>query len=134
MIRELSYPSQQPFELINITTEVENFVRESQIKEGVCYLFAPHATAGLIVNEDEPGVKKDILKSLMALAPAEKSYLHNEIDNNARAHVIASIIGSDISFPVVAGQLVRGTWQEIFFVELDGPRASRKVILKIIEG
>jgi len=133
MTKELNFSSHQQFELMKITAEVEAFIRENQIKEGIVYLFSPHATAGLIANEDEPGVKKDILKNLLALAPAKESYLHNEIDSNARAHIIASMIGPDISFPVVQGQLVRGTWQEIFFVELDGPRTHRRVILKIIE-
>ena len=133
-IKEITFSSSKQFELINITRAVEEFIQASQISEGICCLFVPHATAGLIVNEDEPGVKKDILKSILALAPEKESYLHNKIDNNARAHVMASIIGPDLNFPINNSQLLRGIWQEIFFVELDGPRPSRKVILKIIEG
>jgi len=132
-MKEINFSTDKPFALINITSDIENFVSASGVESGICFIFVPHATAALIVNEDERGVKEDILRRILALAPETENYQHDRIDNNARAHVIASILGSSLVFPLFQGKLMRGTWQEIFFVELDGPREQRRVILKIIE-
>ncbi len=132
--KEICFSSADQFELVNITAAIESYIKQNKIQDGLCLVFAPHATAALLANEDEAGVKEDILKRIMSLAPRQEDYLHDRIDNNARAHIISSIIGSSLILPIIRGELVRGTWQEIFFVELDGPRSHRRVILKIIEG
>ncbi|MDZ7798762.1 MAG: secondary thiamine-phosphate synthase enzyme YjbQ [Patescibacteria group bacterium] len=132
--KELKLSTKGQFGLVNISSEVDEFVRNSGIEEGVCYIFVPHATAALIANENESGVKEDILTRILALAPDNIKYKHDQIDNNARAHIMASILGPEIFFPITQAMLVRGTWQDIFLVELDGPRSERRVILKIIEG
>ncbi len=119
-------------ELIDITSQVEQAVRESGIKNGICHVFVPHATAAVIANEHESGLMEDILKALKDLVPPDKPWKHNLIDNNADAHILASIIGPSRSFPVEGGELVRGTWQNIFVVELDGPRGSRKVVITVM--
>jgi len=119
-------------ELIDITSQVEQAVRESGIRNGICHVFVPHATAAVIANEHEYGLMEDILKALEELVPPDKPWKHNLIDNNADAHILASIIGPSRSFPVEDGRLVRGTWQNIFLVELDGPRGSRKVIITVM--
>ena len=133
MFKEFNFSTTKQFELINITTEIEDFVSQAKVKNGVILVFVPHATAGLIMNEDEAGVKEDILKKILALAPEKENYQHDRIDNNARAHVISSIIGTSLILPVIEGKMIRGTWQEIFFVELDGPRSHRRMVMKIIE-
>lgn len=122
----------QQFQLIDITSEIESEILSYEIKKGICIITVPHATAGLVVNENEKGVKEDILDRILALAPEGISYQHDRIDNNARAHVISSILGTDKTFIIEDGELVRGAWQNIFFVELDGPRSSRQVVIKII--
>ncbi len=132
--KEITFPTKGKFGLISIASEIEEFVRELGVSHGVCHVYIPHATAALITNENESGVKEDILKRILALAPEKEKYLHDKIDNNARAHIIASILGPDINFPIIEGMLVRGAWQDIFFVELDGPRPERKVIINIIES
>jgi len=130
--KEIKLSTKGQFGLVNISSEVDEFVRNSGIEKGICYVFVPHATAALIANENESGVKEDILKRVLALAPDNIKYQHDRIDNNARAHIIASILGPGIFFPIAQGMLVRGTWQDIFLVELDGPRDQRKVVMKII--
>ena len=119
-------------ELIDITSYVEQAVKESGIERGICHVFVPHATAAIIANEHESGLMNDILKALEDLVPPDKPWKHNLIDNNADAHILASIIGPSRSFPVEGGRLVRGMWQNIFVVELDGPRATRKVIITVM--
>lgn len=129
----LKFSTSRKYCLVNITNEVQSLVKKSRIENGLCVVFVPHATAGIVVNEDEEGVKEDILKRILALAPESLDYQHDHIDNNARAHIIASILGPSITFIIENSGLKLGTWQEIFFVELDGPRGSRSVIVKIIE-
>ena len=128
----LDFSTDSKYGLTNITEEVNKFVEKSGIKNGLCLISVPHATATIVVNEDEEGVKEDILRRILELAPEKEKYQHDRIDNNARAHIIASIIGPSENFIVEKGSLELGTWQEIFFVELDGPRSSRQVNVKII--
>ncbi|MFA6392219.1 MAG: secondary thiamine-phosphate synthase enzyme YjbQ [Patescibacteria group bacterium] len=123
--------TQKQFELLDLTSEIENEVYDSEIKQGICIITSTHATSSLIINENESGLKEDILNRILALAPDGENYQHNRIDNNARAHVIASILGTSLTLTIEEGRLVRGKWQNIFFVELDGPRANREVMIKI---
>ncbi|ABU81204.1 secondary thiamine-phosphate synthase enzyme YjbQ [Ignicoccus hospitalis] len=128
----LTFSSTKRKELIDITREVERAVAESGVEEGTCMVFVPHATAAVIANEHEHGLMSDILRALTELVPPDKGWEHNKIDDNADAHILASIIGPSRCFPVSGGRLVRGTWQNVFLVELDGPRHSRKVIVTVM--
>ena len=119
-------------ELVDITYKIEDIVEKSKIKEGICQVFVPHATAAIIANEHEGGLMRDIVRALTELVPPDKGWEHNRIDDNADAHILASIIGPSRSFPVKGGRLVRGTWQNIFLVELDGPRSARRVIVTVM--
>ncbi|MFA6272108.1 MAG: secondary thiamine-phosphate synthase enzyme YjbQ [Patescibacteria group bacterium] len=123
--------TQKQFELFDLTQEIENEVYDSEVKQGVCIITTTHATSALIINENESGLRGDILNRILALAPEGEDYQHNRIDNNARAHVIASILGTSLTLIIEEGRLIRGKWQNIFFVELDGPRANREVIIKM---
>ncbi len=129
---EFNVRSSQRFQLIDITDRVEDAVRESGISNGIAHVFVPHATAAVIANEHESGLMNDILSVIKTLFPPEHGWMHNRIDNNAHAHLASSIIGASRTFPVVNGRLLRGTWQNIFVVELDGPRYSRRVIVTVI--
>ncbi|MDK6029483.1 secondary thiamine-phosphate synthase enzyme YjbQ [Ignisphaera sp. 4213-co] len=120
------------FELIDITDNVEKIVRKSGIKNGICLVFAPHATAAIVANEKEHGLMSDIITFVKELVKPEREWRHNIIDSNAHAHIGSSVIGADRVFPVVNGELVRGTWQNIFLVEMDGPRSSRNIIVVVI--
>ena len=117
-------------EFIDITSRVQKEIQRLGISDGVCYLFVPHTTAGIIINENaDPSVKTDILMELDKLIPQDDTYKH--LEGNAPAHVKASIIGCSETVFVEQGKLVLGTWQGIFFCEFDGPR-TRRVFLKII--
>lgn len=120
-------------ELIDITDRVRAAVRESGVKEGICLISTRHTTSSLIINENERGLRKDILEMLENLVPENKNYAHNQIDNNADSHLRAVLLGNSVMIPVEDGYLVLGTWQSIFFVELDGPR-NRSVNVKVIES
>ena len=130
--KEISFPTSKEIELVNITSKVEKILEESEVKEGICILFAPHATGMLIINEDEPGLKEDILQSLQRLIPKKANYRHDEIDDNAFSHILSALIGTEKVIPIKNGRLQLGTWQEIFFVETDGPRERRRVVVTII--
>lgn len=130
-IKSIAVNSSRKIQLLNITLEVEGFV--SNYKQGLAFLFCPHSTAGIIVNEPEKGLIEDFEKFFDRIFPQSENYMHNLIDNNARAHLLSGLMGSSVNIPVDNGQLILGTWQAIFFVELDGPR-TRKVFCKIIEG
>ncbi len=119
-------------ELIDITDRVRALVKDSGIKEGICVISTRHTTASIIVNENERGLRTDIMDMLDSLVPENKSYAHNSIDNNADSHLRAVLLGMSETIPVEGGHLVLGTWQSIFFVELDGPR-NRSVNVTIIE-
>jgi secondary thiamine-phosphate synthase enzyme len=119
-------------QLIDLTSEVTRLVHEARVREGICIVSVPHATAALIVNEHETGLLNDMLARIEALFPASGVYEHNAIDDNADAHIAAAFLGHGRTFPVSGGKLIRGTWQNIFLVELDGPRSRREVIVQVI--
>lgn len=117
-------------ELVDITAKIQGAVAKSGIENGVCFVFCPHTTAGLTINENaDPSVKKDIINSLNKLIPAHAGYSHSE--GNADSHIKSSLFGPSLSVFVEKGGLALGTWQGIYFCEGDGPR-SREVWLKLI--
>lgn len=128
----LTISSSQRRELIDITDQVLSFVENGGVDDGLCTVSAPHATAAIIVNENENGLVADILAKIENLFPQSSRYAHNAIDDNADAHLAAAFLGHSRSFPVARGRLVRGTWQNIFLVELDGPRSRRQIHLQLI--
>lgn len=108
-------------QLVDITSAVREKVGESGIRNGVCYVFIPHTTAGVTINENaDPDVIRDLLRGLDQLAPVNGGYHHRE--GNSDAHIKAALLGSSVIVPVVDGKLGLGTWQGIYFCEFDGPR------------
>lgn len=119
-------------EFSEITDDVQHAVDAGGVKEGVCYIFVPHTTAAITVNEHaDPSVIEDITVALEKLVPKLGNYHHGE--GNAPAHIKAGLFGSSQVIFVENGKLVLGTWQGIFFCEFDGPR-SRSVLLRILPG
>jgi secondary thiamine-phosphate synthase enzyme len=117
-------------EFQNITRAVQEVVDASKIENGVCYVFVPHTTAAVTLNEQaDPSVVEDIAEQLEAIVPQHDNYHHSE--GNSPAHIKASLFGSYEMVLVDDGRLVLGTWQGIFFCEFDGPR-SRSVLVKIL--
>lgn len=131
--REIILSTNKKFQLIDITYEVEKIVEESGVRNGIVLVFAPHATAAIVANEHESGLMEDILTKIKELTePGSSKWKHNLIDDNAHAHIGSAIIGADRVFPVINGRLIRGTWQNIFLVEMDGPRSRRHVIVTVM--
>ncbi len=131
MIKTLTVKSSCREEFIDIRTEVEQIIKESGIKNGICYLYVPHTTAGITINEGaDPSVKKDIINALKKIAPYGAGYAHTE--GNADSHIKTTLVGSSVNIFIEGGRLILGQWQSIFFCEFDGPR-TRKVYMKIIK-
>ena len=128
----------QSTELIDITGKVKEIVKSKtknkigNLDSGICVVFTRHTTSGLIINENEAGLKNDILALLNELIPEGRGYLHDKIDDNAHAHLRAVVLGSSVTIPIENGGLTLGTWQSIFFVECDGPR-RREVYVTVIK-
>jgi secondary thiamine-phosphate synthase enzyme len=121
------------FQLVDITRSVEEAVLKSGVKNGIVLVFAPHATAAIIVNEHETGLLSDIVDKVKEFTePGSPRWRHNRVDDNAHAHIGSALFGADRVFPVVNGRLARGTWQNIFLLEMDGPRINREVVVVVI--
>lgn len=118
-------------QLIDITAFLNQEIADTGIDTGVCMVYSPHTTTAIIINENEPGLREDILKLINVIVPRD-GYAHDRIDNNARSHLQAVILGNSISIPVENGRLALGTWQSVFLVELDGPR-KRRFTVRIID-
>jgi len=128
----ISLSSTSRREFIDITSQVVEIVRRSSVKDGICVVSASHATAAILVNENERRLIDDMLAKIEELFPSSARYSHNSIDDNADAHLAAVFIGHSKIFPISGGTLVRGTWQSVFLVELDGPRQRREVHIEIL--
>ncbi len=123
----LEVQSRSREELVDITGEVQKIVSGSGIKEGICYLFVPHTTAGITINETwDPSVRKDITETLRKIAPPGAHYHHTE--GNADAHVKTAVVGNNAFVFVSNGKLALGSWQGIYLAEFDGPRTRRVLI------
>ena len=131
MLSEINISTKEKYQLIDITDKVEKIVKQSEVKDGLVLVFVPHSTAGIILTENEPGLKEDWLKFLKKLVSGF-NFQHDRIDNNADSHILSGFVGQERVLFVKGGQIIRGTWQQIFLLELDGPR-NRKIIVKIIK-
>ena len=117
-------------EMIDITSQVAETVRQSGIVQGLCMVYVPHATASVVINENaDPNVCEDILEAMGRMVP-EGSWRHDRVDSNAAAHIKATILGPSETLPVRTGSLQLGTWQSVMLVEFDGPR-ERTVIIEV---
>jgi secondary thiamine-phosphate synthase enzyme len=132
MIHTLSVRTSRRTEMVDITGEIQELVRQSGVTEGVCHIFQAHTTAGLTINENaDPSVAADILMVLNRIISEKEAYRH--LEGNSPAHIKASLMGAQLTVLVSNGSLVLGTWQGVFLCEFDGPR-TRKVHLKIMAG
>jgi secondary thiamine-phosphate synthase enzyme len=120
---EIEVRTQTRRQLVVITAEVQRVVRESGVDRGLCHVYVPHTTAAVVINENaDPDVPRDLLAAYETLVP-DISFAHAE--GNSDAHFLSTVLGCSVTVPVEAGRARLGTWQGIFFVELDGPRTRR---------
>ena len=125
---EFSLQTTAKREMIDLTARVAEIVARAGVAEGWCSVFTPHATAAIVVNEnDDPNVCVDVLDALDRLIPAGV-WRHDRVDGNAASHIQATILGPGETIPVRAGRLLLGRWQAVMLVELDGPRERRVVV------
>ncbi len=131
MIRQLRVKTNARTELVDITQGVQHLVAESGVRSGMCYIYVPHTTAAVTINENsDPNVGRDLLKELNKVIPFDDNYGHNE--GNSAAHIKSSMIGVSRMVLVEEGRLALGTWQALFFGEFDGPR-DRRVMVKVVK-
>jgi secondary thiamine-phosphate synthase enzyme len=118
-------------DFIDITRSVQEAIGKLGMKDGICFVFVPHTTAAITINENaDPSVSRDIVMELNKIVPFQDRYQH--LEGNSAAHIKASLVGPSQTLFVESGKLVLGTWQGIFFCEFDGPR-SRKVYVKAMK-
>ena len=130
----LTFRTKSRREFVNITQEVEKFVKKSGVKEGICLVNAMHITASVFVNDNESGLHNDYEKWLESLAPHQPvdQYQHNDTgEDNADAHLKRQIMGREVTIAITNGKLDFGPWEAIFYGEFDGKR-SKRVLVKII--
>ena len=129
-MEKISVVTNSHTEFLEITSEVKEIIKDSKAKDGVCFLYIPHTTASLFINENaDPSVSEDIKNLLEKLVPEKGNYQH--LEGNSPAHIKATLLGSSLSIFIENGNLLLGTWQGIFFAEFDGPR-RREVWVKVI--
>ena len=132
MLETISVPTSHKTELLDLTSRVQDVLRRLEARNGVCYVYVPHTTAGVTINEHaDPSVAADILMVLNKLISDREPYRH--LEGNSSAHIKATLVGSSVAVPVAAGRLALGTWQGIFFCEFDGPR-QRRMQIKFLSG
>jgi secondary thiamine-phosphate synthase enzyme len=128
VLTEFTFSTRQKYEVVDVTARVAALVAESGVDEGLCTVFVPHATAAVVINEnDDPKICDDLVDALDKLVP-EGGWRHDRVDNNGAAHIKAAILGPSETVPVRSGRLLLGTWQAIMVVDLDGPRTRRVVV------
>jgi secondary thiamine-phosphate synthase enzyme len=127
---ELKVRTSKRYEVIDLTRQIAEAVEAAHTSEGLCSVYVPHATAAIIINEnDDQQIGFDLLDALEKLIP-EGIWRHDQVDSNGAAHLKAAILGPSETIPIQNGRLALGTWQAVMLVELDGPR-DRKVIVTI---
>ena len=131
MQEEFTISTSKKQELIDITSKVNSIIKKSKIDKGICNIFAAHATAAIIINENyDPNICLDLIDALNKLIPSG-IWRHDRIDGNADAHIKSAILGPSETIPVKDGKLDLGRWQALMFTELDGPRHGRKIIVTV---
>ncbi|MCQ6962662.1 secondary thiamine-phosphate synthase enzyme YjbQ [Methanolobus chelungpuianus] len=129
----LDFDTKGDTDIIDVTSPVTGIVASSGIKDGIVLVFAPGSTAAITTIEYEPGLVFDLREALERLVPGDMYYKHHERwhDGNGHSHIRASLIGQSRSFPVVNGDIMLGTWQQIIFIDLDNRPRSRRVLVQV---
>ncbi len=131
----LTLKTAKKIEIVNITSQVEEAVDGSKIKEGLCLVNPMHITASVFINDEEEGLKEDFLSWLEKLVPNDlEKYKHNLTgEDNAYAHLRRTVMGREVVIAITNGKLDFGPWEQIFYAEFDGQR-SKRILIKIIGG
>jgi len=114
--------------VLNVTAEARRELSRAGVTHGLALLTVPHTTCGLSVNEDEPGLRRDLERvatALVDLVKPSEGFQHDRVDDNARAHLTSILLGHSITLPIRDSKLSLGAWQSLLLVEIDGPRQRR---------
>ncbi len=125
----LQIDTNKNFEIIDITSKINELI---EIDEGIISIFSKHSTSAIVVNENESGLLNDLEFLLNNLVSDKFSYEHDRIDNNAKSHLKSFLLSSSECLPIKNSKLDLGTWQSVFFIELDGSRRNRTVTLTMV--
>lgn len=125
----LKIDTNKNFEIIDITSQINDLI---DIDNGIISIFSKHSTSAIVVNENEQGLLNDFEFMLNNIVSDKFSYQHDRIDNNAKSHLKSFLLSSSECLPIKNQKLDLGTWQSVFFVELDGPRRSRTITLTMV--
>ena len=126
--------TREPQQSLDVTERVREIAARGGVEHGLCHVMVLHSTAAIVVNETaDPNIGVDVLRAFEALFPTRNDWLHDRKDDNAHAHVKASVLGASELIPIVDGGLLLGKWQAIWLFEFDGPR-TRQVAVHLIEG
>ncbi len=129
---KLQLVTEHKTQMINITNSVKEAVITSGVKDGIVVVFTPHTTASIILFENiDPNLRRDYLK-LLKMYVSDQEYSHK--GGNAAGHLKSAMTGASVTIPVVDGHPMFGEWQGVFFCEFDGPRETRDIIIKVING
>ena len=135
LVEKISLRSERATQLIKVTDQVHRVVEKSRVKNGIVNVFTLHVTTGLTINEDDPMLEEDIARFLKKAVPEDDSYAHHHFFRkdgrmavNAYSHIRASLLGPSLTIPLQHGQVVLGSRQHIYLVELDGPQTRGFVI------
>lgn len=121
------------YDLVNLTSRVEKFVKQSKIENGVAVIFAKHTTVGLTLMEWEDGTKQDLVETFEKIAPQKGSYHHEKWnDGNGAAHVKSALFPPSLSIPVKNGKLDLGVWQNVVLIDFDVKPREREVVIRVI--
>ncbi len=132
MFKQIEIQTRTKVDLLDITADIQRAITEMPVQEGVCFLFCPHTTAGIVLNENwDPTVERDLAMVLEHMVPEGLSYTHGE--GNSPAHVKSVLLGSDHFIIITQHQLQLGQWQGVFFAEFDGPR-RRHIWIRVIRA
>ena len=132
--KTFSVESKPDTDIIDITANVANALKESKIKSGIITIFVPGSTASVTTTEFEPNLNQDLRDAVERIAPSGIKYRHHETwgDHNGKSHVRASIFKPELTVPFSEGKLMLGTWQQIVLMDFDVPSRKREVICQIV--
>jgi secondary thiamine-phosphate synthase enzyme len=132
-MHEIRISTAKKNEIIDITDKVTEIVAKSGVKDGICLVYAPHATAAILLMEADGAVEKDVLNSLSHMVPNNRDYAHQHGEQgHGASHVKSALFSPSEAIPVRNSRLQLGTWQNIAFFELDGPRSDRRVLIQVV--
>ncbi|MEF3279704.1 MAG: secondary thiamine-phosphate synthase enzyme YjbQ [Elusimicrobiota bacterium] len=132
MLHKIEIRTKSKQEIIDITQMIEELVKKNKWIDGVCFIYCPHTTCGVAINEGaDPSVKADIINKLSELIPTDGDYLH--LEGNSHSHIKSILTGNSISIFIENNKLELGRWQSIYLLEFDGPR-NRNILVKFLKS